>query len=443
MKDLVITKLSDKGVGIAFDNGDEFYVKNALVGESVSVNELDYFAKGSKRRDCTLVKINTRSDVRCEPICDSFNTCGSCHLQHMTIKAQHQIKYDDIVSCAKTLSLHNKVCKTILFNKDAQNLRNKSIRKFFKDKDGHIICGFYESYSHNVVDIKRCPLEPSWFDAICASFCKFFEDNDISIYDENSHCGKIRSVMLRDVGKRLLMLYVAEDLSFDIKDKIKALCKNFNIEVIAISTIACNTNSLNKGTIEYLSLKKCIKTKILDFNFNVGVNTFLQVNPDSMALMYQEAVDYVKKACNRDLVLDLCCGVGTMTLSLSKYFKKVIGVEIVKSSIDAAIDNAKDNNIDNVSFVCDDINNFMPKFKDKKINAIIADPSRVGLGTSAKAIATLKGPLYVTLIFCSLKAFVRDVKVFLDNGFVVDKILGVDMFLHTRHVETMVFLRKE
>ena len=141
--------------------------------------------------------------------------------------------------------------------------------------------------------------------------------------------------------------------------------------------------------------------------------------------------------------LNTCCGVGTMTLSLAKHFKKVIGVEIVKSSIDAALENAKANNIDNVSFILDDINSFMPKFKDKKVNAIIADPARVGLGSSAKAIASLQGPLYVVLIFCSLKAFSRDVKVFLDNGFVVDKILGVDMFLHTRHVETMIFLKKE
>ena len=443
MKDLVITKLSDKGVGIAYDNGDEFYVKNALIGEKVSVHELDYFAKGSKRRDCTLETIHTRSHIRCEPLCDNFNVCGSCHLQHMTLKGQHQIKFDDIKASAKLLGIDDKVCSHILFNKDAKNLRNKTIRKFFKDKNGQIICGFYKTHSHSVVDIKKCPLEPSWFDAICSSFCTLFEDNNISIYDEISECGCVRSIMLRDVGKRLLMLYVAYDLSLDIKDKIKALCTNFNVDVIAISTIAYNTNSLNKGTIEYLTKNTCVRTKIMDLSFNVFVNTFLQVNSDSMALMYDEAIAYVKKSCNRDLVLDLCCGVGTMTLSLAKHFKKVIGVEIVKSSIDAAIENAKANNIDNVSFILDDINSFMPKFKDKKVNAIIADPARVGLGSSAKAIASLQGPLYVVLIFCSLKAFSRDVKVFLDNGFVVDKILGVDMFLHTRHVETMIFLKKE
>lgn len=443
MKDLVITKLSDKGVGIAFDNGDAFYVKNALVGEKVSVKELDYFAKGSKRRDCTLIKINTRSDVRCEPICDSFNICGSCHLQHMTLEAQHQIKRDDILSCAKTLSLEDKVDKKILFNKDGLNLRNKSIRKFFKDEKGHIICGFYETHSHKVVDIKRCPLEPLWFDDFCASLCKLFESLHISIYSDLTATGVVRSILLRDVGKRVMMLYVASSLSLDVKDKIKNLAKNYAIDVIAISKIEDNTNSLNKGVIEYLTKSITVKTKILDFSFNVGVNTFLQVNKESMALMYKEAVNYVKQANKDSIALDLCCGVGTMSLALCEHFKQVIGVEIVQSSIDAAIKNAKDNNIDNISFICDDINTFMPKFHDKNIRAIIADPSRVGLGASAKAIASLKGPLYVTLIFCSLKAFCRDVKVFLDNGFIVDRILGVDMFLYTRHIETMVFLRKD
>lgn len=159
--------------------------------------------------------------------------------------------------------------------------------------------------------------------------------------------------------------------------------------------------------------------------------------------MYEKAVSFCGE--NKDkTALDLCCGVGTMTLPLSKNFKKVIGVEIVPESIAAAIENAKHNHIDNTEFIVGDIREVINSLvKAKDISSIICDPSRVGIGDDAcKALSRLNSPIKLAYIFCSLKALERDLKNLKDNGFVIDEVQGFDMFPYSSHIETVVLLSK-
>ena len=153
------------------------------------------------------------------------------------------------------------------------------------------------------------------------------------------------------------------------------------------------------------------------------------------------------RSCGEDkdkTALDLCCGVGTMTLPLSKNFKKVIGVEIVPESIKAAIENAKHNHIENTEFIVGDIREVINSLvKAKDISSIICDPSRVGIGDEAcKALSRLNSPIKLAYIFCSLKALERDLKSLKDSGFVIDEVQGFDMFPYSSHIETVVLLSK-
>ena len=131
----------------------------------------------------------------------------------------------------------------------------------------------------------------------------------------------------------------------------------------------------------------------------------------------------------RGKAIDLCCGVGTMTLALADHFDEVTGVEIVQSSIDAAKENAQRNGISNVSFIASDMSKALPKLLSKDmlsdVKAVIADPARAGIGANnAALLAKIKGPCKVSMIFCSLKALKRDLTPLLLGGFKIDYVQG-------------------
>lgn len=446
MKELKIEKLSDLGVGIAYDGEDEVYIKNALVGETVLTQIKDYFVKGSKRREGVAVKIISPSPDRAQVFCRHFFECGSCHIQHLNTKAQHELKIRAIKDALSDLKLDDKIADTLLGADRADTkdpYRNKSIRKFALQQ-GQIICGFYEPYSHKVLAVDICSVEPLWFSAICSDLCQAFCQHKIEIYDETEHTGTVREILLRESGEqRLVMLYVTKDESAELDNILYAMQQKYHLDVVALSVRPQRDNSLNRGKIRYLGSKKHIRASILDFTFNIGVNTFMQVNDRAMDKMYKEVIDFVSCAKNKDKALDLCCGVGTMTLPLARHFKEVCGVEIVQSSIDAAKENAVLNHIENVSFVCADMADYLLHNVGDDVGAIIADPSRVGLKEqSCKAICALKQPLHLALIFCSLKACERDLPHFIKSGFKVHKIIGVDMFEHSMHVETVCLLER-
>lgn len=146
------------------------------------------------------------------------------------------------------------------------------------------------------------------------------------------------------------------------------------------------------------------------------------------------------------LALDLCCGVGTMSLALAQHFKNVVGVDIVENSIRAAAENAQANHAQ-VNFIAGDLSKVLPSllkpFNQQSIQAVIADPARVGIGEdNARLLSKIKGPCRISLIYCALNALQRELPIFIKGGFKVEKIQGFDMFPHSSHVETLVLLSK-
>lgn len=441
-----IKEISDKGVGIAQLKNDLVFVKNTYINEEVLVSLQDYFVKGSNRREGILKSIVTPNKNRIESSCSYEKYCGSCSFRFLKYKEQLNFKKNILQSNVDKLNLDIKICDFYnLYNEDIVNhYRNKSIRSFSYDKEGLIYQGFYESFSHKTIHIKECLQEVSWMNIFANELCDILNKYKVPLYDESKNIGIVRNLIMRDCClEKLVCLSIFDNLDEKVKLSIKDLAYKFSITSIALLKNKNIGNKIVDGDIEYLSNAKNIKMQILDNTFLIDAYTFMQVNNKAMEYLYRRAIDSVSDVLNKNLALDLCCGVGTMTLALAHKFKDVIGVEINKSSIESANLNKDLNNISNVSFILDDIKNVLNNIVNKDVDAIIADPARSGLGdNNLKSFLNLKDKCKIALIFCSQKAFLRDIKYLKDKGFKILSVEGIDMFPNTMHFETLVILEK-
>lgn len=438
--ELYVEKLNDKGQGIAHYENYEIYLEGVIDGETVLVKIDAPFANGSKRRPGKVLKIIKASPDREDYKDASLQSVMS--FGPISYEGTFKRKQQMIAHALKKAGIDNCNLKPIEKADLTKPSRYKSIRYFAK-QDDRIVNGFYKVHSHEVIAVSNCSLEPKWFSSLANELCEFFTKENLTVYDETTQQGLLRSLLLRDTIKEKMAVLVVskkpsnifiERLKTEFKDKVDSLYLNVN---------EANSNKILSDEMILISGKAEISLDLCGFNYKAGPYTFLQVNYPVAQKMYEKAVSF----CGEDkdkTALDLCCGVGTMTLPLSKNFKKVIGVEIVPESIADAIENAKHNHIENTEFIVGDIREVINSLvKAKDISSIICDPSRVGIGDDAcKALSELNSPIKLAYIFCSLKALERDLKSLKDSGFVIDEVQGFDMFPYSSHIETVVLLSK-
>ena len=478
--ELIVTKLSKKGEGIAFYQDWEVYIPQVLLGEKLQVELGEPFVQGSARRPGKVVQILEPSVHRVSSYpCSKFGLCGGCQYMHVNYQEQLRVKQADIaqaVNSAVNSAVNNSAssaaknsAKLVNLSAEdismevvgAQNCRSKSIRYFANDSEQGLIQGFYASRSHDLVAIESCCQEVDGFAPCASSLTKLLASMGVKAQDSGAGAINtesldpfyVKALQLRKADNELMALLIVTGA---IADKHKSALKTWAQEQgLGSFYVGYNNqsgNSLYCEQVELIYGQELLVKNLLGLNYYFGPQTFMQVNYDMTQKLYAEAIEhcYKHKAPENkadEVALDLCCGVGTMTLALAQHFKQVIGVEIVDSAIELAQKNALLNNINNVSFIAADINKVLPSLLNSaqraKVKAVIADPSRAGLGADcARLIGKIPGPCAVSLIFCSLTALKRDLPILLKAGFTITKVKGFDMFANTNHIETLVCLTK-
>lgn len=478
--ELIVTKLSKKGEGIAFYQDCEVYIPQVLLGEKLQVELGEPFVQGSARRPGKVVQILEPSVHRVSSYpCSKFDLCGGCQYMHVNYQEQLRVKQADIAQAVNSAvnSTINNSASSVAKNSaqlvnlsaedipmeavGAQNCRSKSIRYFANDNELGLIQGFYASRSHDLVAIESCCQEVDGFATCASSLTKLLASMGVKAQDSRAGAIKteslapfyVKALQLRKADNEIMALLIVTGA---IADKHKSALKTWAQEQgLGSFYVGYNNqsgNSLYCEQVELIYGQELLVKNLLGLNYYFGPQTFMQVNYEMTQKLYAEAIEhcYKHKAPENkadEVALDLCCGVGTMTLALAQHFKQVIGVEIVDSAIELAQKNAQLNNINNVSFIAADINKVLPSLLNSaqrsKVKAVIADPSRAGLGADcARLIGKIPGPCAVSLIFCSLTALKRDLPILLKAGFTITQVKGFDMFANTNHIETLVCLTK-
>ena len=389
---LTITDMGVNGEGIGKVDGYAFFVKNAIVGDTVDavvtkMNKGYGFAKA--------VEIVEASADRVSPACPNAGRCGGCQIMQMDYKAQLRFKENKVrnnlerIGGVKDLNLE----PIIGMDEEAPfHFRNKVQFPVGLDKEGKCVTGFYAGRTHYIVGTENCPVSAEAADRILKVIRDFIDREKISVYDEQKGCGLVRHVLIRTAKTGQIMVCIV--INGDSIKKQQELVRQILEAAPEVASICLNINKKNTNVIlgdEIICLygSEYIEDKIGDLTFRISPLSFFQVNAAQTEKLYGKALEYAALT-GGETVWDLYCGAGTISLFLARKAKKVHGVEIVVAAIENAKDNAKLNGISNAEFTCGPSEKIFPEKVREQMeltgaesvkgfaDVVVVDPPRKG-----------------------------------------------------------------
>ena len=395
--------------------------------------------------------------------CPYDKKCGGCNLLAHDYTEQLQIKKDTL---RKLLAPYGKLDEVIGME-DPLHYRNKVHAVFTTDRKGNIISGVYEEGTHKVVAVDNCLIENEKADAIIATIRKLLPSFKLKVYDEDRRTGLFRHVLIRtahSTGQIMVVLVLASTMFPSKNNFVKALLK----EHPEITTIVMNINDKRTSMVlgdreQTLYGKGYIEDVLCGSTFRISPKSFYQVNSVQTEILYNKAIEFAGLKGN-ETVIDAYCGIGTIGITAAAHMAKlskaampdgwtadnrmlknsggVIGVELNSDAVKDAIANAKRNNMDNIRFYCDDAGKFMTKMaaNGQHADVVFMDPPRSGSDEAFLSCVAKLAPKKIVYISCGPDTLARDLGVLKKRGYKVEKMVGVDLFPMTQHVETVVLL---
>lgn len=393
-----IEKYDDLGRGIAYLNGKVLFVPKTVPGDIVEIAVINDKKNFS---ECQVLKYIEYSPERINSSCPYFDSCGGCDF--LNVKYENSLNYK--VNKVKEIFNKNGISINPKVVLSSQNLfyRNKITLKVQNGK-----LGYFKNNSHDLVEIDKCIIASNAINSMIPYIKKF------NILNGNV---TIRSNQNEEI---LLVIESYDNLNININE----IKKNIKLVGIVIN------NRLFYG-VDFLN------ENINDLNYRISYDSFFQINPRVAQILFNTIDENIDV---NDNVLDIYCGVGTLSLSAAKKAKQVVGIEIVKNAILNAKFNAKINNIQNTEFILGDASNI--KFsKYNNFNKVIVDPPRSGLTNSVISTILKINPEEIIYVSCDPQTLVRDIKI-LSANYVIKDSFVLDMFCYSYHVETIVILNK-
>lgn len=390
-----IEKLDNFGRGITYINDKICFVDNALPNEKV---EIEITKEKKKYLEAKIIKILEKSEDRIKPLCSYSNECGGCNLSHLSYEKENDFKYNKVKDLIKKFINEDIELKGIVYDKEYE-YRNKIVLH-----GNNNVSGQYKKYSNDIVNIDKCLLVNNRINEII----KLLKSNSIE---------EATIKTSNDLSNTLL----------NVKGNIKNIDElKSKVDVLIINN-------------KLLSPNKSIISNIGNNKYYLSSNSFFQVNRFLTESLYNEVLNIVK-TINPCEVLDLYCGTGTIGIYISNYCRKIVGVDYNKSNIEDANKNKELNNCNNISFICNKVENIIDNYKD--IDLIIVDPPRSGLDDHTRDI--LKKMMSKTIIYvsCDPVTLMRDLKD-LKEKYNIKYIKPFNMFPRTYHVECISVLERK
>ncbi len=450
---LTIEDLSDDGSGIGKSDGFIFFVKNTLPGDEIIAGVTKVAKSYGYARLISIVK---PSPGRCRAKCKVSEKCGGCSIQNYEYKKQleykfNKVKNDLIRIGGLSAEEAEDVLDPIVGMDKPFRFRNKAQYPVRLGKDGKPHAGFFAGHTHSVIESDDCVIEPEINSALLDAVTGWMEKNHIRAYNDETNEGLVRHVLIRHgfvSGECQVNLVINGNKIPDETGLVTSL-KNVMGEDLRSVTLCPNKrkdNVILGDSYRPIYGEGYIVDTLVGITFRISPLSFYQVNPIQTEKLYGLARDYADLSGDEE-VLDLYCGIGTISLMLAKKAGHVTGVEIVDRAIKDAGENAKINGIKNADFITgaaeEVIQTMLPgKGNRRTPDVVVVDPPRKGCARSCiDAILTL-APQRIVYVSCDPATLSRDIKIFREGGYEIRKATPVDMFPHSSHVETVVLLSK-
>ncbi len=488
--EITIEDIGNDGEGIGHimepgsDKGIAVFVKDAVIGDVARVKIIKVKKNYAYGR---LEEIVTPSMYRVEPVCPNARRCGGCSIMHMSYEKQLEYKWNKVKNCLERIGGIADVANIMepIYGMDKPyNFRNKMQFPVGLDRDGKVQIGFYAGRTHSIIDLESCHIGHPVNDYIVARLRpwlqKWQDKTGVFIYDEEAHKGLVRHILTRVgfvTGELMVCLIIngngigkfVGDMSCEdeLRDRLEQAVWEYNESVkdaegannplIKLTSLSINinrekTNKILGDKCRTLWGEDYISDYIGDIKFNISPMSFYQVNPAQTKVLYDKAVEYAELTGN-EVVWDMYCGIGTISLSLAKKAGKVYGVEIVPQAIEDAKVNARVNSLENTEFFCGKAEEVVPAFyrgeigggqadaaSGKHPDVIVVDPPRKGCDSVLLDTIHTMAPKRLVYVSCDPATLARDVKILVDRGFMLEEVSVVDQFGHSGHVESVVLM---
>jgi 23S rRNA (uracil1939-C5)-methyltransferase len=439
----VISGYASDGSGVTRIHDMVVFVSGGIRNELAEIR-IDHMGRSAAWGHVT--RVIEPSPARQKSDCPHYGTCGGCQFRHMSYAEELEAKRMRVEDALRRLGGLDLRVEEIAGGREISRYRNKVQFPVGQTAKGPSI-GFYKPRTHQVVDVQDCLLQPESA-ARCRQAVKaWMEQHSITPYEEATGKGLLRHVYVRlnsEGGVLCCLLVNGKKLPQEEELVSCLLAAEPNLLGIVLGVNSKKTNVILGESYRTLWGQNYLEDTLQGLRFHLSVPSFYQVNHNQTEVLYGKALA-LAQLTGEETVLDLYCGIGTISLCLAQKAKRVIGAEVVPEAVEDAKENARRNGITNAEFICADAGETAQKLAAEGIcpDVITVDPPRKGLSPAVIDAIAEMAPKRLVYVSCDPATLARDVKLLTEKGFAAATATAVDLFPRTAHCESVCLLNRK
>ncbi|MBD2500804.1 23S rRNA (uracil(1939)-C(5))-methyltransferase RlmD [Anabaena azotica] len=439
--EVAISDLSDTGDGVGRFEERVVFVPDTVPGDRVMVRLVQVKPKYAHGK---LHQLLEASPHRIRPACIVADKCGGCQWQHIDYDYQLVAKRHQVIQALQRIGgFAAPPVDPVLVADSALGYRNKATYPLHISATGQVQAGYYQKGSHHLVNLNQCPVQDPRLNPFLAEIKQDIQQRGWSIYDENRHKGQIRHLGLR-IGRRtgeILLTLVVKDWNLPgIEAQAQQWLQRYP-QLVGVS-LNCNperTNAIFGRETRCIAGVAYLREIFAGLEFQVRPDTFFQVFTETAEALL-EVIQAELNLQGHETLVDAYCGIGTLTLPLTRYVHQAIGLELQAQAVEQAIFNAQHNGINNVQFQVGAVEKLLPKMGIIP-DVVILDPPRKGCDRIVIESLLASKPARIVYVSCKVATLARDLKLLCEDGlYTIQRIQPADFFPQTAHVEAAAFL---
>ena len=447
-KDEIILEIADVNFpnkAYGYYEGEKVIVKNAVPGQKV---QAQVFKKRGSGVEARLQEVIERSPLERETgMCSHYALCGGCTYQTMRHEEELRLKERQVKRLLENAGICVQSWEGIVPAPSETGYRNKCEFSFGdEEKGGDLALGMRKRMSYyEVVTLKDCNIVDADYLRIIEGTLQFFQERKVPFYHKARHDGSLRHLVVRKgaaTGEILINLVTSSEVPFSVeefKDMLLGLELDGSVCGILHSVNDGLADVVKSDEMRLLYGRDFFMEKLFDLEFKVSVYSFFQTNSAGAEKLYSIVKEFAGDVADKT-VFDLYCGTGTIGQIMAEAgSKKVIGIELIEEAVVAANENAKRNHLENCTFLAGDVLKMVDELKERP-DLIIVDPPRDGIHPKAIGKIIAFGAPEIVYVSCKPTSLARDLEIFQQEGYQVERVKLMDMFPRTVHVETVVLL---
>lgn len=446
--EVIPEKLVYEGSALAKVDGFPIFIDGGCPRDKLKIR----IKKANKSfANAEILEILEPSAHRVKPFCPIHNVCGGCGWQYVDYDFQLEQKRNIVFETIKKITGREIEVKPVLSSPKIREFRSKIQYPVSQTKvSKRLLAGYYKKGSHELVNVKFCPIQPKIIDKITEFIRQTAKELEISGYNEKTHKGELRHIVYRySVSENeCIVIFVVNNTK--LNEKFKNLSKKVMNEFAHVKGCLVNYNTEKNNLILTGDTRKIqgenhIIEKIDGKTFKISANSFFQVNIGSAENIFNTVKNIIVENYEKPRLLDAYSGVSSFGVWLADIADEVVSVEEAPSATKDAQENVKLNNITNLKAINKDAKIAFEELieANEKFDVTVLDPPRKGCSKESLDFAMKLSKKAIIYVSCNPSTLARDLKYLHENGFKTKYIQPVDMFCHSYHIESVAWLEKE